>query len=180
MPADGHIRSDFRIPEVPRTEPGQLHRLRRICPIRPARPAWILRSPAIVTNRPPFLTNSQRILRFPRSGGSGSSDSLAFPDLAAQPPMDHRKFSSGMARARSGGPKASPEIHFPSAPRYFLTHLTGFCCPKPKFSGKNRAITAGPEITGFGTPKMRREREKKNDHAWPSLFPFHFPFPQEQ
>ena len=33
--------------------------------------------------------------------------------------------------------------------------------PKPKFSSKNRAITAGPEITGFGTPKMRREREKK-------------------
>ena len=155
MPADGHIRSDFRIPEVPRTEPGQLHRLRRICPIRPARPAWILRSPAIVTNRPPFLTNSQRILRIPRSGGSGSSDSLAFPDLAAQPPMDRRKFPSGMARPRSGGPKASPEIHFPSAPPLFPHTFDRIRLPKnPNF---------GQKPGNYGRARNNRFWDPKND-----------------
>jgi hypothetical protein len=32
----------------------------------------------------------------------------------------------------------------------------------PSFRAKNRAVTAGPKMTGFWTPKMRREREKKN------------------
>jgi hypothetical protein len=37
----------------------------------------------------------------------------------------------------------------------------------PNFRAKNRAVTAGPKMTGFWTPKMRREREKKNRLACP-------------